>query len=245
MIQKIQKVQGEKQNIEFKVREEILRGSLFTPDGKGPFPGVVSYHGRGSSRENYLPMAESLAQNGILALAFDFRGCGESDGELKDQTHRMGIEDGKAGLEFLLTQNVDKQRIGIQGTSFGGYITGMVLRDYDFIKSVVLRAPSAHSMITLISKPTPTDNYFQKREHWENSGSYKGLEKFKGNLLVIESEKDELLSSETVRKYYKVAMKAVKRKLFVQKNAGHSLSDNPKLMEEFCKITVDWFLETL
>jgi len=234
-----------KQNVEFKIQNETLRGSLFIPGGRGPFPGVVFYHGRGSTRKNYLPMAQKLAKNGILALAFDFRGCGESDGEFENQTHAMGVEDGKAGLEFLLKQNVDRDRIGIQGTSFGGYVTGMVLNDYDFIKSVVLRVPSAHSKITLISKRMPSDNYFQKRENWENSGSYAGLARFKGNLLVIETEKDELLPSEVVQKYYIIAINALKRKLYIQKNAGHSLSNNPKAMEEFYKITVDWFLETL
>lgn len=233
------------QNVEFKVQNETLRGTVYIPDSKGPFPAVVFFHGRGSNRKNYLPMAKKLAEKGIIGLAFDFRGCGESDGDFKDQTHRMGIDDGKAALEFLLRQNIDKKRIGIQGTSFGGYITGMVLRDYDFIKSVVLRAPSAHSMITLISKPTPTENYFQKRENWENSDSYKGLGKFRGALLVIESEKDELIPKEAVDKYFDVAIKAKKRELYVHKDATHSLSDNPKAMEEFQKITVDWFLETL
>jgi dienelactone hydrolase len=234
-----------KQNIEFKVGDEILRGSLFIPGGNGPFPGIVSYHGRGSNRKNYLPMAENLAQKGIMALAFDFRGCGESDGEFKDQTHGMGIEDGKAALEFLLTQNVEKTRIGIQGTSFGGFITGMVLNDYDFIKSVVLRAPSAHSDKTLDHKGEVEDGYFATRENWINSSSYKGLEKFKGKLLVIESEKDELLLSEEVEKYYNVATTAAKRKLFLHKDATHSLSDNPKAMEEFYAVAINWFLKTL
>jgi len=234
-----------KQNVEFKVGGETLRGTLFIPDRAGPFPSIVSYHGRGSSKKNYLPMASRLAENGILALAFDFRGCGESDGKFKDQTHGMGIDDGKAALEFLLMQNVDKTRIGIQGTSFGGYITGMVLNDYDFIKSVVLRAPSAHSDKTLDYKGEVEDGYFAIRENWINSSSYRGLEKFKGNLLVIESEKDELLLSEEVRKYYNVAINAAKRKLYIQKNANHSLSDNPEGRREFNELTVDWFLETL
>ena len=234
-----------KQTVEFKIGEEILRGSLFIPQGNGPFPGVVFYHGRGSNRANYFGMSESLVQKGIMALAFDFRGCGESDGEFRNQTHKMGIEDGKAALEFLLTQNVDRQRIGIQGTSFGGYVTGMILNDYDFIKSVVLRVPAAYSRITFISKPTPTDNYFQKRENWENSGSYNGFAKFQGSLLVIRSERDEVIMEEAVNKYYNVAVNAVKRKLYVQKSAGHSLSDNPKGEREFNKITVDWFLDTL
>ena len=234
-----------KQNIEFKIWKEKLKGSLFIPEGHGPFPGVVFYHGRGSSRKNYLPMAESLAQKGIMALAFDFRGCGESDGEFENQSHEMGVEDGKAALEFLIEQNVDKERIGIQGTSFGGYITGMLLNDVNFIKSVVLIVPAAYSDQALGVKAAVEDEYFAKRGNWINSSSYLGLENFRGELLVIESEKDELLVQEEVEKYYNVATATLKRKLFIQKNAGHNLSDNPEARSEFNKITVDWFLETL
>ena len=234
-----------KQKIEFKVGKDTLRGTLFIPEGTGPFPGVIFFHGRSSSRSRYLPMAESLAKKGFITLAFDFRGCGESDGKFKDQTRKMGVEDAKASLEFLLSQNVDKKRIGIQGTSFGGYVTGMLLNDCDFIKSVVLRVPAAYSDKNLNVKANAEEGYFKKRENWINSSAYNGLEKFKGELLIIESEKDELLPSEQVQKYYNIATNAVKRKLYIHRNAGHSLSDNPKGLKEFYEITVNWFLETL
>lgn len=231
--------------VEFKVGNETLRGSLFIPEGKGPFPAVVFFHGRGSNRKNYLPMAEKLSENGIYSLTFDFRGCGVSDGIFANQTHRMGVEDGKAGLEFLLDQNVDRNRIGIQGTSFGGYVVGMLLNEYDFIKSVVLRVPAAYSDQTFNVKADVEEGYFRKRENWINSSAYKGLENFKADLLVIESEKDELLPSEEVKKYYNVTKMASKRKLYIQKGAGHSFNGNPEGLKFFHKITVDWFLETL
>ena len=234
-----------KQNVEFKVGNETLRGSLFIPEGKGPFPAVVFFHGRGSDRTNYLPMAEKLAQDGILALAFDFRGCGESDGDFKDQTHSMGVEDGKAGLEFILRQNVDRERIGIQGTSFGGYIAGMVLSNCDFIKSVVLRVPATYSDEDSNIQGYVEDDYHQRKANRENSSSYNGLSRFKGSLLVVRAENDELIPEAAVNKYFDVAENAKQRKLFVQKNAGHSLSANPKAMEDFHKIAVDCFLETL
>ena len=91
--------------VEFKVGYETLLGSLFVPSGKGPFPGVLFFHGRGSDRIRYVPMAKKLSEHGIMGLAFDFRGCGESDGEFKNQSHKMGVEDAVAGLEFLLSQN--------------------------------------------------------------------------------------------------------------------------------------------
>lgn len=233
--------------VEFTVGEEILRGSLFVPEGNGPFPGVVFYNGRGSTRERYLPMAEALSNKGMITLAFDFRGCGESDGVFANQTHRMGIQDGKAGLEFLLSQNIDRSRVGIQGTSFGGYVSGMLLGEYDFVRSVVLRVPAAYTdkQLDTTVRAGDEENFFAKKENWIDSSSYQGLANYKGNLLVIRSENDELIPQEEVNKYYDIATHAKKRSLFIHKNAGHSLSDNPKALQEFHKITIDWFLETL
>jgi len=42
-----------KQAVEFKVGKDTLRGSLFIPDGKGPFPGVIFFHGSGSTGDTY------------------------------------------------------------------------------------------------------------------------------------------------------------------------------------------------
>jgi dipeptidyl aminopeptidase/acylaminoacyl peptidase len=184
-----------------------------------------------------------------MGLAFDFRGCGESDGRYEDQTQRMGMEDAIVGLEFLLKQNIDKKRIGIQGTSWGGYLAGILLNDpkFQFIKSVVLRVPAAYSDSFLDTTIRASDkkDFFLNKENWANASSYNGLAKFKGDLLVIRSEKDELILAEAVNKYYEVAAQVRRRELYVHKNAGHSLSDNPKGLKEFQEIVVNWFSETL
>lgn len=232
--------------VEFKVDKDTLRGSLFTPKGKGPFPGVVFYHGRGSTRETYLPMAKILSSKGMITLAFDFRGCGESEGIFKNQTHRMGIEDGRAGLEFLLSQDIDKSRVGIQGVSFGGYVTGMLLNSYDFIKSVVLRVPASYSdkQLDTTVQASEEKDFFAKKENWINASSYKGISKFTGSLLVIKSRNDEIVSSEAVDKYFEDAKKTKNKKMVVQ-NAKHSLREQPRALEEFYSLTQNWFLETL
>ncbi|MDO8583308.1 MAG: prolyl oligopeptidase family serine peptidase [bacterium] len=232
--------------IEFKSGNEILRGSLFTPSGKGQFPGVVFFHGRGSDRTRYLPMAKFLSDKGIITLAFDFGGCGESTGVFANQTHRMGVEDGRAALEFLLSQNVDKARIGIQGTSFGGYVTGMLLNDYDFIKSVALRVPASYAdeQLDTIVIASDEKDFFSKKENWINASSYKGIGKFTGSLLVIKSKNDEIVSSEAVDKYFNDAKKVKNKKLIIQ-NAKHSFRDDPKGLEEFYRYAQNWFLETL
>ncbi len=232
--------------VEFKSGKEILRGGLFVPQGKGPFPCMVFFHGRGSDRTRYLPMAKFLSGKGIMTLAFDFRGCGESDGVFENQTPRMGVEDGRAALEFLLRQNVDKSRVGIQGTSFGGYVAAMLLNDYDFIKSIVLRVPASFSdnQLDIAWQDSKEKNFFAKKENWINSSSYKGIGKFAGSLLIIKSKNDEIVSSECVDKYFKDAKKAKNKKMVVQ-NAGHSFSNDPKGLEEFHSLTQNWFLKTL
>lgn len=232
--------------VESKSGKEILRGSLFVPQGRGPFPGVIFYHGRGSDRTRYLPIAKSLSNKGIITLAFDFGGCGKSTGVFANQTHRMGIEDGRAALEFLLKQNADRKRIGIQGTSFGGYVTGMLLNDYDFIKSVVLRVPASYSdeLLDTTVRADDEKDFFSKRENWINASSYKGIGNFTGDLLVIKSKNDEVVSPEAVDKYFQDATKAKNKKMIVQ-NADHSFSSDRKGLKEFHSLAQDWFLETL
>lgn len=237
-----------KKEVKFKVGKETLRGSLFIPNGKGPFPGVVFFHGSGSKRERYLPVAESLAKNGILTLAFDFRGCGESDGAYEEQTHKNAIEDAGAGLDFLLNQNVDRKRIGICGGSFGGYVGAYILPEYPFIISVVFRVPAAFSdkfLSARIKRGSELSefDFFKNRKNWEDSPTYKNISAFKGPFLVIKAEKDEVVPPEVVDKYYDKATSSSKRRLEVIKGADHRLSG--EWLNQFNKLTKDWFLKTL
>lgn len=243
--------------VEFKVREDTLRGTLFIPDGepaglasesvagRGPFPGVVFYHGRGSSRGRYLEIGKRLADKGITALAFDFRGCGKSDGKFPDQTQRMGIDDATAGLEFLLSQNVYKDRIGVMGTSFGGFVASTLMKNFQ-IKSLVLRAPAVYPEELLDINVESIANYSHiEKEKWLDSIAYEGISRFKGNLLVIQSEKDQVVRDWIVQNYYDRAEIAAKKELYIQKGAGHDLRNNPEALEEFYQLTFDWFTKTL
>lgn len=232
--------------VEFRVGEETLRGSLFIPKGKGPFPGVVFYHGRGSSRKRYLEISKRLAEKGIMAFCFDFRGCGVSDGAFENQTQRMGIDDARAGLSFLLSQNVDKNRIGVMGTSFGGFVAAILVGEFDSIKSLVLRAPAVYpnKLLDLHVKLISDHNHIEKEE-WLESIAYEGMSLFKGSLLVIQSEKDDVIDPWIVQNYYDKAINASKKELFIQEGAGHSLHATPDSLKEFYELTFSWFTKTL
>ena len=68
-----------------------LHGILSVPDGKN-FPLVIICHGYASSTESSTRVALSRAflEKGIASFAFDFTGCGSSDGKLYELTVSQG-----------------------------------------------------------------------------------------------------------------------------------------------------------
>jgi dipeptidyl aminopeptidase/acylaminoacyl peptidase len=242
MIQKTQKVQGKKQPVEFEVGEDTLRGSFFIPDGKGPFPAVIFFHSSESKGETYFELAERLAQEGILGFAFNYRGCGISDGNIKEQTLGMGIEDVKAALKlFLSREEVDKQRIGISGSSYGGFLASLIASDYNF-KSMVLVVPAAYapSSMSLIHGA-----FIREMEDFTKSISYQEVEKFRGDLLIFEAEFDDVLLKGMVKKYFESAKNTQRKEFYLLKDTKHRLKLFPKAKEIMLKKAIDWFAETL
>lgn len=227
--------------IEFKVGKDTLRGKLFIPSGIGPFPGVIFFHGSRSKGETYYEAAKRLAQNGILGFAFNYRGCGISDGDIKQQKIGMGFEDVENALKkFLSFKELDKNRIGLCGSSFGGFLACMVVNKYNF-KSLVLSVPAAYA-------PSSMDIIHESDEDmgdFRESLSYKELSKFKGNLLIVQSEKDEILPQGMVEKYLKISVNTAKKEHVLLKNTGHRIKlnlESKKILLENINI---WFKETL
>jgi pimeloyl-ACP methyl ester carboxylesterase len=71
-------VATEPQHVDFKATDGVpLRGTLF---GKGS-TGVILAHMYPADQKSWFPLARKLAEQGYLAMTFDFRGYGESGGE--------------------------------------------------------------------------------------------------------------------------------------------------------------------
>lgn len=236
-----------KREVEFKVENDTLRGTLFIPNGKGPFPAVIFYHGSGGKGEKYFEAGEKFPEKGIMALVFNFRGCGISDGNYLSQTYRDALDDAQKAFDFLLSQNADPDRIGVVGGSFGGFVAAMVLPKNE-IKSLVLLAPSAHD--SLLSTKIDMGSlerevvYFANKSNWENAQSFKDVANFKGSLLIIESGNDENIPHEVPDKYFQEAINTSKKETKTIEGADHRLSEQ-KWRDRFCELILDWFLETL
>lgn len=68
-------------------------------------------------------LAEKLALAGIASLRFDFRGHGESEGDIRRASVKTELEDVQAARWFLARRRkIDDRRVGIIGASIGGSV---------------------------------------------------------------------------------------------------------------------------
>jgi alpha-beta hydrolase superfamily lysophospholipase len=103
-----------------------LAGVLHRPEGAaGPRAAFLVLHGFGSTKEtdNCLVPCRMLAALGYVALRFDMRGCGESEGTRGRVICLEQVEDTRNALGWLAGRaEVDGARIGCFGSSFGGAV---------------------------------------------------------------------------------------------------------------------------
>ena len=102
-----------------------LVGDVYLPDDIKPGErraGIVLCHGYTGVRNIYLPdNARVLANAGYVVLTFDYKGWGDSDGPRSRLAPYSRVADVQAALSFLGAQpEVDAERLGIYGTSYGG-----------------------------------------------------------------------------------------------------------------------------
>ena len=107
---------------------------LFEPDSAadGSCPAIVLCQGMVGMKEYFwLPaLARRFVELGYVALIWDYRGVGESEGELGRLFPHEQAEDIRNALSFLESHpKVDPQRLALAGWSFGGgmvaYVAGV------------------------------------------------------------------------------------------------------------------------
>ena len=145
-----------RRNIKFTSQGAKCVGWLYVPDhlaAGDKAPAIVMANAITATKEMVLPAyAERLAAAGFLCLAFDFRFLGESEGEPRGQIFASEqIEDLRNAISWLSLQpEVDANRIGAWGASFGGahvlYLAAFDKR----IKAVTAAIPSMRTIDTMV-----------------------------------------------------------------------------------------------
>lgn len=114
-----------REDVSFRSGADRISAWLYRPEESDPrgAPLLVMAHGLGAVRTMRLDAyAERFAAAGYACLVFDYRNFGDSDGAPRQLLDvGMQLADWSAAVDFAHTlAGVDRNRIGLWGTSFGG-----------------------------------------------------------------------------------------------------------------------------
>lgn len=202
-------------------------------------PGILFAHGLGSAQKRYRIRAQVAARElDVACLTFDFSGHGQHGlpSELETVTPEDHLADLSAAYDELARLSfVESTAIGVCASSYGAYIATLLTRKKP-VARLLLRAPGMYG-----------DDDYRRPLAWgrESRASASAsmltasLAAFKGEVLILESGADEIVSPEVIAAYRAACPKARHK---VIAGATHRLT-SPEWEKQFLEAIVDFFGE--
>lgn len=212
-------------------------------------PALLVIHGWRSAKERYPDRVKDIVEKGFIALILDLPGHGESEGDISTMIRKDYVGGVISAYDYLLSlSSVDKNRIGVEGSSFGGYLAILLSAKRD-VKWLALKNPANYPDIGENEPQMSVPNIIYKGHKgiWgeqplnvsENT-AIKALSEYKGEILLMQSEKDEIIPKQTFINYLSAIRDKSRLTHAVIKDADHRTSD-PKWEKEYIKIHTEWF----
>ncbi|BAX99705.1 alpha/beta hydrolase [Mycobacteroides stephanolepidis] len=143
-------------NVEFAVEAQTIRAwhyparndDLAGPDGA---PAVILAHGFSLTKDCGLEAyARNFSKAGVHAVVFDYRGWGESDGEIRDVVlMRSQLADYHAVLAGVREMaGIDPARVALWGTSYSGGTVVACAAEDGAVAAVVAQVPNLDNLAT-------------------------------------------------------------------------------------------------
>jgi len=196
-------------SVSYKSGDETVQAELYTPQGKGPFPGIIVIHEWWGLNDWVKEQAAKLSDQGYVALAIDlYRGKVATK---PDEAHELmrGLPEDRAkrdlhaAFEFLKSQsNVKKDRIASIGWCMGG----------------------GYSLDVALQEPTLTADVINYGHLATDSES---LKKINAAILGIFGGQDRGIPVDDVKKFEQTLKQLGKKvEIVIYPNAGHGF-ENP------------------
>lgn len=207
---------------------------LAYPNVNKKIPAILFIHGASFST-SFSFLIDELKKN-FVCLFFAHLGCDKSDGNFEDYSLFSRLEQSIFVFNHLRSLKIASD-INVVGVSMGGHVAAR-LSEKENIKNLILRAPASYSKEYEKHKMNPNPGWLQwdkenKNWPWKPSYAFDAVSKFKGNLLIVKCEKDEIIPDKIIDEYYKQAMHVKSKRLEVLKGAKHYMSNQLELLPKF------------
>ncbi len=254
--------------VAFAVEGQRIMGVLHRPvDAAGPFPAVVVLHGftgnKMASFRKFVILARRLARLGVATLRFDYRGCGESEGDAAFTSIESERADARAALLWVRNRpEINAARLGVVGVSLGGVIAIETMAEDEALKVGCLWAAVSRPALQLQIRATPElEKSLLERGYAEVDGWAVGralveqmavmeplaaAERLRGRrLLLLHGERDASVPLTSVWEYAQ-SLRAGGNEVDVRviPEADHRYS-RVVWQETIIQQTVDWFADQL
>ena len=137
-------------------------------------------------------------------------------------------------------------KIGIIGSSYGGYLSAVASNFLEF-EWLILRVPALYFDDNF---NVPTDRLINEDPRafktsnlkTQNSLALKGVSNFPGDILIIESEKDDIIPHPVIENYSEAIPDKRLLAYIIMNGAGHSL-ETKEQEKEYIEILKNWLKE--
>ncbi len=159
----------------------------------GPHSQLVTNRWMGATRM----WQQYMAQKGYIAFTLDNRGTAHRGHKFESAIHRQlgtpEVEDQMVGVDYLMSlPYVDKDRVGVHGWSYGGFMTiSMLLKHNDIFKVGVAGGPVIDwKYYEIMYGERYMDKPQENPEGYKNSSLINKVDDLKGRLMIIHGSID-------------------------------------------------------
>ena len=188
---------------------------------------------------------QMLCQQGYIVVSIDNRGTGGRGSEFKKCTYKelgkLETIDQIEGAKYLAKQSyVDKQKIGIWGWSYGGYMSSLcLLKGHEYFNTAIAVAPVTNWRFY---DTIYTERYMQTPE--ENADGYdlnspiNHVDSLKGNYFLVHGSADDNVHVQNTYEMVDALVKANKQfELFIYPDKNHGIYGGNTRLHLFTQIT--------
>ncbi|MBC5768027.1 alpha/beta hydrolase family protein [Ramlibacter albus] len=231
--------------IDIPVDGQHIDGTLVGPDTL--VPGVLLVHGWDGSQEQYTARAHEIAAMGCICLTFDLRGHVRHQAERDTVTREDNLRDLLCAYDVLVGHpSVDPRAVAIVGSSYGGYLAAIAssLRP---VRWLGLRVPALYEDEDWDRPKNSLDRerlkaYRNRDLPPDANRALVACTQFKGDVLIVESEHDDLVPHPVIQNYKKALAQAQSVTYRVIAGADHALSKK-EWQQNYTSLLVHWMTE--